>query len=223
MSDHGVRIGEAAALFGLAPSTLRWWERQGVLSPSAGQGGRRRYREPELRRLGLAYLCRVTGMMPLDSTAVVASGRAGLAAWRGTMAAEAAELGRRIERLTAARSYLLELLRCHDDDPAQCPYLDPELDRHTPRGRLPAPDLVTAARAARRRDEKPPAAAARDENRPCPCCRRPVPRPARGRPRTYCTHACRQRAYRARRAAGRPGGAGTDAPAAASGSGPRPD
>ncbi|GAA2080290.1 hypothetical protein GCM10009801_38500 [Streptomyces albiaxialis] len=34
----------------------------------------------------------------------------------------------------------------------------------------------------------------------CPCCAGPVPRAARGRPRTYCSRACRQRAYRARRA-----------------------
>ncbi|MGW7596177.1 hypothetical protein ACWGK9_44965, partial [Streptomyces rubiginosohelvolus] len=36
---------------------------------------------------------------------------------------------------------------------------------------------------------------------PCPQCGNPVSRPAStGRPRTYCSDACRQRAYRARRA-----------------------
>lgn len=36
-----VPIGEAVALYRLAPSTLRWWERQGVVAPTARRGGRR--------------------------------------------------------------------------------------------------------------------------------------------------------------------------------------
>ncbi|MFI7308752.1 TetR/AcrR family transcriptional regulator [Streptomyces hygroscopicus] len=46
----------------------------------------------------------------------------------------------------------------------------------------------------------------RDETR-CAQCGDPMPRPTpTGRPRVYCSGACRQRAYRARRAAGSPGG-----------------
>ena len=45
---------------------------------------------------------------------------------------------------------------------------------------------------ARVRDES------RDESK-CEVCGRPVERPAAGRPRSYCSPACRQRAYRARR------------------------
>src|SRR3954469_17058295 len=33
----------------------------------------------------------------------------------------------------------------------------------------------------------------------CPVCRRPVGRAPRGRPRRYCSHACRQKAHRRRR------------------------
>jgi MerR HTH family regulatory protein len=74
MSDNTVQIGQAAALFGLAPSTVRWWEKQGVLPPSHQAAGKRRYDRTDLRRIGLAYLCSVTGMMPLEQTAIVTSG-----------------------------------------------------------------------------------------------------------------------------------------------------
>ncbi|GGL14575.1 TetR/AcrR family transcriptional regulator C-terminal domain-containing protein [Planomonospora parontospora] len=40
-----------------------------------------------------------------------------------------------------------------------------------------------------------------DETMACAVCGTAVVRPASGRPRTYCSHACRQRAYRDRRAA----------------------
>ncbi|MGA4839033.1 MerR family transcriptional regulator [Streptomyces sp. G45] len=202
---HAVSIGEAAALYGLAPSTVRWWESQGVLNPPAREGGKRVYDGTDLRRIGLAYLCCVVGRMPLEQAAVVTSGKATRAAWQDAIDAQLAQVEHQIQQLEAARAYLRHCLRCTDDDIAgNCPLLDDELAAHTPRGRLPGTDLVAAARAARAvglpRDEKAAARRARDE-KPCPGCHAPVPRPARGRPRVYCSPACRQRAYRARRGA----------------------
>ncbi|MFE6778985.1 MerR family transcriptional regulator [Streptomyces sp. NPDC057702] len=229
MTPHAVSIGQAAALYGLAPSTVRWWERQGVLTPPARNGGRRRYDDRDLRRIGVAYLCRVVGRMPLEQAAVVTSGQATLDAWQRTVADQITALDQQVERLEAARAYLRHLLRCEDDDMARCPVLEGELTRHTPRGRLSDLDLVTAARAAhagtrplardetspdtlardetpsdpRTRDETPPAGPARTAPPTrCAACRAPLPHAPRGRPRTYCSRACQQRAYRARRAAG---------------------
>ncbi|GAA4524158.1 MerR family DNA-binding transcriptional regulator [Amycolatopsis samaneae] len=188
-----VTIGEAAALYRLSPATLRWWERQGLLGSPGREGGRRCYRAEDLRRVGLAYLCRVAGMMPLDKAAIVTAGHAGLATWQATVREEIDRLQERITRLGAARDYLAHLLSCVDDDVVTCPYLDHELTTHTPRGRVPEPDILAAARAATR-DESTPAG---DETR-CPGCHGSLPRATRGRPRRYCSHACRQRAYRAR-------------------------
>ncbi|MFK0246876.1 MerR family transcriptional regulator [Amycolatopsis azurea] len=209
MSDSGVRIGEAAALYDLAPSTLRWWERQGVLAGPARSGHRRLYREQDLRRLGLAYLCRVTGMMSLERAAVVTSKKANLQVWRSVLGEQIESLEERIARMEEARDYLTDLLRCEHEDPSQCPSLDDELGARTPRGRFRRRGLVAAARAAgagavRRvagpaRDENTGPIVASDENPPCPGCGRAVGRSTRrGRPRTYCSAACRQRAYRRR-------------------------
>ena len=109
----------------------------------------------------------------------------------------------RIEQLEASKDYLRHLMCCEDDDIAECRFLEREVSAHTPRGRVSDSDLVAAARAAGDtlvRDETPADRSPREEN-PARCngCRGPVPQSSRGRPRKYCSRACQQRAYRARR------------------------
>ncbi|WP_242907727.1 MerR family transcriptional regulator [Actinomadura terrae] len=209
--DRVVLIGEAAALYDIAPSAVRWWERLGVLNPPARDGGKRVYRDADLRRMGIAYLCCMVGKMPLDQAAVVTSGKSTRDAWQRTVGEQIDQLSQQIARLEAARSYLRHLLNCEDDDMAQCAYLEGELLARTPRGRIAETDLVTAARTAHQgeqpRGEAPPRDenladhSSRDENLGrCAACAKPVTRASRGRPRKYCSRACRQRAYRARSA-----------------------
>ncbi|WP_433701031.1 MerR family transcriptional regulator [Nocardiopsis sp. CA-288880] len=207
----GIPIGEAAALYGLAPSTLRWWEARRVLPEPPRVNGRRVYTEADLRRVGLAYLCSVTGAMPLEQVAVVTNG-AGNAEWQRAVIEQAADIENRIGRLRSAHAYLLHLLKCPDDDIlAECPHLDGELARHTPRGsvhaggtegaaappgpvRRPAPGRRLHDEKAFRRDERGRAAGL------CAVCAEPVVQPAHGRRRRYCSRACRQRRYRERAA-----------------------
>ncbi|MGW6461299.1 MerR family transcriptional regulator [Streptomyces sp. NPDC055078] len=201
---RGVSIGRAAALYGLAPSTLRWWESQRVLPEPPRVNGRRVYTETELRRIGLAYLCCVVGVMPLEQSSVVTAGSRNQH-WQSTVRRHAGLIEEKIRQLESAHGYLLHLLRCPDDDiVGQCPDLDDELMKHTPRGRFAPPGLVAAAQSiplrapARRerdetdlpRDEKSTAAGR------CAVCAAPFSQPARGRRRTYCSRACQQRQYR---------------------------
>jgi MerR family copper efflux transcriptional regulator len=149
MTDDTVQIGQAAALFGLAPSTVRWWEKQGVLPQSRQSAGKRRYDRADLRRIGLAYLCSVTGMMPLEQAAVVTSGDATNERWQCEVRAQIARLDEQRAKLESARDYLEHLLTCTSDDPtSDCPHLDEELIRHTPRGRFDNSDIVAAAASA---------------------------------------------------------------------------
>lgn len=46
-----LRIGDAARAVGVSPSTLRLWERQGLVAPQRPGGGERRYGPDELTRL----------------------------------------------------------------------------------------------------------------------------------------------------------------------------
>ncbi|WP_097232733.1 MerR family transcriptional regulator [Streptomyces zhaozhouensis] len=219
-NEPTVTIGQAAALYGLAPSTVRWWERQGLLNPPARRGGRRAYGPLDLRRIGMAYLCCVVGKMPLEQAAVVTSGAHSHADWQRTVGEQIEQLEERAEQLRAARDYLRHLLLCEDDDMARCHLLVAELAARTPQGPVPDGDLVAAARAAHRggasrdreardreardgeaREERPVARLPREETSgACAGCAAPMPRNSRGRPRRYCGRACQQRAYRARRA-----------------------
>ena len=63
-ADAGLRIGDAAARAGLSARTLRYYEELGLLTPSGyTAGGERRYREPDLHRLGrIVELRDVLGM-----------------------------------------------------------------------------------------------------------------------------------------------------------------
>lgn len=210
---RGVPIGRAAALYGLSPSTLRWWESRGALPEPARADGHRVYTEDDLRRIGLAYLCHVTGAMTLDQTSDVTSGDRDRR-WQETVRGHVGEIEERIRRLEGARGYLLHLLRCPDDDiVARCPDLDGELAAHTPRGRVAARDIVAAARSVpagrevrdirnglNGRDERDGTGPARDEKGgatgSCSVCAAPFTRSVRGRPREYCSRACRQRRYR---------------------------
>ena len=49
--EPALRIGEVARLVGVSPSTLRAWEREGLVSPARGEGGHRLYGEREVARL----------------------------------------------------------------------------------------------------------------------------------------------------------------------------
>lgn len=52
LEDHKVPIGDAARIAGVSISTLRRWERQGLIEPSRTLGGQRRYSVQVLRDLG---------------------------------------------------------------------------------------------------------------------------------------------------------------------------
>ncbi|WP_078326273.1 MerR family transcriptional regulator [Mycobacteroides salmoniphilum] len=197
-TEPTVNIGEAAALYGLAPSTLRWWEKQGVLNSPTQHSGRRTYTERDLRRIGIAYLCCVTGMMPLRQAAVVTSHSAQPDTWRSAVTEQVADISTRIEQLDRAREYLNHLLSCQNEDIVDCPYLDGELRTRTPRGRAAGTNLVSAARGAC--DESPPV---RDEMAAelrgrCGFCDSELTTHGKGRPQRYCSPACKQRAYRQR-------------------------
>ncbi|MFI9556487.1 MerR family DNA-binding transcriptional regulator [Nonomuraea endophytica] len=191
----GVSIGQAAALYGLAPSTLRWWESQGVLPEPPRVNGRRVYTETGLRRIGLAYLCCVTGAMPLEQASVVTAGSRNRQ-WQEMVKRHAELIEEKIRHLRSAHGYLLHLLLCPDDDiVSECPDLDGELVSHTPRGLIPAQGLVAAAQSSRDEICSPRDERAVPADR-CAACQGPFTQPARGRRRKYCSPACRQRLYR---------------------------
>ncbi|MFG1798332.1 MerR family transcriptional regulator [Nocardia sp. NPDC049149] len=128
-------IGEVAELLGVATSTLRWWEKEGLISPGDRRGGRRYYDQAEVRRLAIIQYLQETGLMSLDDIAAVLAGRAANRDWHDLVRARIDSFEAQIERLTAAREYLEHSLHCHRDLPAtECPYLATDIDARLSRG-----------------------------------------------------------------------------------------
>lgn len=71
-------VGEAATKVGLTTYTLRWYEQEGLVEPiNRDTGGRRRYRESDLRFLVLLTKLRSTGMSVADMRRYAQLARAG--------------------------------------------------------------------------------------------------------------------------------------------------
>jgi MerR family copper efflux transcriptional regulator len=182
MADELVAIGEAAARYGLATSTLRWWERQGLLEPAERRGGQRHYGAAELRRIGLIHLARNTGLMSLDQIGALLAGEPGRH-WHETVRDRIRDLDHQVERLITAREALTHTLCCPADHPTECRHLDDVLSQVVSRNPPPPTPKF------RHSDET---------GAHCAACERPLRRSRTGRPRSYCSRACQQRAYRAR-------------------------
>lgn len=121
-------IGEVARLAGVATSTVRYYERRGLLSADARQSGQRRYRTETLRRLVFIGMLQDAGLA-LDEIAGV---------MRAATAEEWKEIGRRrldaldgeIAALQHSREVLAASLLCRFDHPAtECQIMGDEIDR----------------------------------------------------------------------------------------------
>ncbi|WP_405062999.1 MerR family transcriptional regulator [Kribbella sp. NBC_01505] len=150
MGNEFVGIGAAAALYGLPVSTVRWWEKQGVVTPPVGPDGKRRYGEHELRQLGLAQLCRASGMMSLDEIAVITAAGTTAIDRRHVIDGRLEVLEQQIAELTAARAYLQHIAVCRHGCATECPYLTDDLRVNTDWRLFDTPDLLSAARQAYR-------------------------------------------------------------------------
>ncbi|MBN6038972.1 MerR family transcriptional regulator [Amycolatopsis sp. 195334CR] len=111
-------IRETARRFGLAISTLHYWERRGLISP-ARRSGQRYYDTRQLHRIALVKLWRETGLISLRKiTELLAAGPG----WQRVVRAQLAELEHERAKLDAARDYLRGLLDCpHEDGLEDCP------------------------------------------------------------------------------------------------------
>jgi DNA-binding transcriptional MerR regulator len=131
-----MRIGEVAARAGVATSTVRYYERRGLLAPDARESGQRRYGTDALRRLVFIGMLQDAGLSLDDIAGVLAA--ASKAEWKAIAHERLAALGAEIERLQRAHQYLQAGLQCRYDHPqTDCRIMGGEIDR---RLRATAPD-----------------------------------------------------------------------------------
>lgn len=102
----GLAIGQLARRAGIAPTTLRYYEKIGLLPGPARVGGQRRYDESTLPRLEVIAMCKIAGFT-LDEIAVLfADDVPGRPASRALAQAKLGEIDARIAALVNARAVI---------------------------------------------------------------------------------------------------------------------
>jgi DNA-binding transcriptional MerR regulator len=121
-------IGEVARRAQVATSTIRYYERRGLLSADARQSGQRRYRTGTLRRLVFIGMMQDIGLTLDEIGAILHAATA--AEWKPVAAQRLAALDEQIARLQHARTLLAGTLWCPYDHPAtDCTAMGAEIDR----------------------------------------------------------------------------------------------
>jgi len=121
-------IGEVADRAHVATSTIRYYERRGLLSADARQSGQRRYRIETLRRLVFIGMMQDIGLT-LDETYGILNA-ATAAEWKSIADQRLAVLDEQIAQLQHARGLLAGALLCRFDHPAtDCAIMAAEIDR----------------------------------------------------------------------------------------------
>ena len=129
MSDE-LTIGELAARSGVAPSALRFYETQGLITSRRTTGNQRRYKRAVLRRIALIQAGRAAGVpleriraaletLPSSRTATRSDWERLSRGWRG-------DLDRRIDTLQSIRDRLTTCIGCGCLSIDRCALLNPD-------------------------------------------------------------------------------------------------
>jgi MerR family redox-sensitive transcriptional activator SoxR len=128
VDDALLTIGEVARRAGVPTSTVRFYERRGLLAPDARRSGQRRYRDVTLRRLVFIGMLQDAGLSLGDIAGVLDA--ASVSDWKSIARERLERLDAEIARLQRARDYLEGALLCRYDHPAtDCRIMGEEIDR----------------------------------------------------------------------------------------------
>ncbi len=128
MDEPLLTIGEVARRSGVATSTVRYYERRGLLTADERLSGQRRFRAVTLRRLVFIGMLQDAGLS-LDDIAGVLDAP-DVAAWKAIAERRLTALEAEIARLEQAHAYLAGALLCRYDHPCtDCRVMGAEIDR----------------------------------------------------------------------------------------------
>jgi DNA-binding transcriptional MerR regulator len=112
----------------VATSTIRYYERRGLVSPDARQSGRRRYRTDTLRRLVFIGMLQDAGLALDDIGGILNADT--VAEWKSIARRRLEILDEQLTKLQHARELLALALNCRFDHPAtDCKAMGAEIDR----------------------------------------------------------------------------------------------
>ena len=128
MSESLLTIGEVAERAHVATSTVRYYERLGLVVADARVSGQRRYRIATLRRLVFVGMLQDAGLSLTDIAEVLSA--SDISEWKSIVRRRFEALEAEIAKLEAARAYLAGALFCRFDHPAtDCHVMGAEIDR----------------------------------------------------------------------------------------------
>jgi DNA-binding transcriptional MerR regulator len=128
MNGELATIGDVARRAGVATSTVRYYERRGLLQPDGRQSGQRRYRDDTLRLLIFIGMLQDAGLSLDDIDGILHA--SAVDEWKEIGQRRLEALDEEIARLQNARSYLQGALLCRFDHPlTECRIMGAEIDR----------------------------------------------------------------------------------------------
>jgi MerR family redox-sensitive transcriptional activator SoxR len=116
-------IGELARQTGTPASTIRYWERLGVLPKPVRTSGQRRYSNDALERLAVLHLAQACGFRLDEMRQLLHGFGVGVTPprrWQGLARRKQLELDVQIARLKAMRRLVDRVLRCECVDMPEC-------------------------------------------------------------------------------------------------------
>ena len=108
-------IGQVAERAGLAPSAIRYYEREGLIPETGRSGGKRRYDDSVLLRLSLVRMAQDAGFTIAEVRTLVAGYPEQTPAgdrWRDLARRKLPEVDALIARMQTVRAVLEDSLRC---------------------------------------------------------------------------------------------------------------
>lgn len=125
-------IGEVAARSGLAPSALRYYEREQIIESADRKGLRRQFRPEVLTTLAVVAMCREAGFSLGEIKALLRTG--GRPEWKSLAVRKRDELRARAEHLGGLADQLDHALRCPSRNVFDCEHFRAALDAALPVG-----------------------------------------------------------------------------------------
>jgi len=123
-----MNVGEAAALSGLPPKTIRYYEEIGLVAPERAGNGYRRYSQDDIHRLAFLKRARSLGFSIDECRQLIALYRDRSRAShdvRAIAVAHVKAIEAKIRELESMRATLNRLIEaCHGDQRPDCPILD---------------------------------------------------------------------------------------------------
>jgi MerR family redox-sensitive transcriptional activator SoxR len=116
-------IRQVTQATGVRPSTLRYYEELGLLTPIGRVSGRRQYDDSVLQRLALIQTGQQAGFTLAEVRILlntVLDSEAGAAGWHELVDRKLREMDGLLRNITTMKRLLEDILNCDDDSLAEC-------------------------------------------------------------------------------------------------------